>query len=121
VVWLSDIISCLDLVQLNFTDWAAVIPGLVCSFTNRALSRGGLVDLSRAIFRVVRLSTVATCCVRFTLGSYVAVFLAIVALLQSALSVVPFALKRLALPDETFVDDLVCVFWVGKLDNDSGC
>lgn len=94
----------------------------MCSFANGALSCGGLVDLGRAIFRVVLFCTVATYCVRFALGSYVAVFLALVALLQSALSVVPLALERLALPYEPFVDDLVCVFWVGELDDDSrGC
>jgi hypothetical protein len=119
VIWLSSIICSLDLVQLSFPDWAPIIPSFVRSFADSALSRGGLVNLGRAIFRVVCFCTVATCCVRFALGSYVAVFLALVVLLQSAMSVVPFALERLALPDETFVDDLVCVFWIGEFDNDS--
>jgi hypothetical protein len=42
--------------------------------------------------------TAAVCCVRCALGSYVAIFFALVALLQSTLSAVPLALERLALP-----------------------
>ena len=43
------------------------------------------------------------------------VVLALVALLQSTLSLVSLALKDLALPDETLVNDLVGVLWLGEL------
>ena len=118
MIWLSSIICSLDLVQLSLPDGAPIIPSFVRSFADSALSRGGLVNLGRAIFRVVCFCTVATCCVRFALGSYVAVFLALVALLQSALSVVSLALECLALPNEAFINDLVCVFWFSELHDD---
>jgi hypothetical protein len=55
------------------------------------------------------------CCL--ALGSYVAIFVTLIALLQTALSVVSFALEDFSLPDESFVDDLVGILWPGKLDD----
>lgn len=48
---------------------------------------------------------------------YVAIFLALEALLQATLSLVPLALKQLSLPNQAFIDDLVCVFRLGKLND----
>ena len=117
MVRLSSVVCGFHLTQFSLPNWTPFVPCLVRSLANRAFPYSGLVDLGRAIFRAMRFCAVATCCVRFALGSYVAVFLTLVALLQSALSVIPFALERLALLDETFVDDLVCVFWISELDD----
>jgi len=117
MVWLSGIVCGFHLAQLDLPDGTSIIPRLVCSLAHSTFPYGGLVDLGGAIFRAVRFCTVATCCARFALGSYVAVFLTLVALLQSALSVVSLTLKSLALPNETFVDDLVCVVRIGELDD----
>jgi hypothetical protein len=57
----------------------------------------------------VLLRTVATCYYCLALGSYVTVFLALKALLYAALPLISFALEDLALPDQSFVDNLVCV------------
>ena len=73
----------------------------MCFFVHYTFSYSGLVDFGRAIFRVVQFCTVATCYARFALGSYMAVFLTLIALLQSALSVVSLALEYLALPDKS--------------------
>lgn len=64
------------------------------------------------------LSTIATCGLRRALGSYVAISLALVALLQATLPVVSLALEDLPLPDQTLIDDLVRVFGSGGFDND---
>ena len=50
-----------------------------------------------------------------------AVFLALEALLQSALSLVSFALENLALPNETLVYDSIGVLQFGELDDDGRC
>ena len=75
-------------------------------------------SLRRAIPGVVLLRTVATCCCCLALGSYVAIFLTLEALLQATKSFVPLALEQLALPDQAFVDDLVCIFRPSELDDD---
>ena len=46
-----------------------------------------------------------------------AIFLTLEALLQATLSFVPLALEQLALPDQAFVDDLVCVFRLSELND----
>lgn len=70
---------------------------------------------------IVLLCTVATCCWCLALGSYVTVFLALEALPHSALPLIPLALENLALPDQAFVDYLVCVFGFSEFDGDSRC
>ena len=45
-------------------------------------------------------------------GSYLAVCMALIALLHATRSVVPLALKDLPLPDESFVNDIVCTLFV---------
>ena len=67
---------------------------------------------------VVLLRTVATCCCCLALGSYVAVSLALEALLHSALPLVSLALEDLSLPDQAPVDDLVGVLWLSELNGD---
>jgi hypothetical protein len=69
----------------------------------------------------VLLRTEATCCCCLALGSYVAIFLALKALLHTALSLVSLALEYLALPDKALVNDLIGVFWSGKLNRDGRC
>jgi hypothetical protein len=81
MIWLSSIVCGFRLAQLNLPDGTPIIPHLVCSLAHSTFPYGGLVDLAGAIFRAVRFRTVTTCCVRFALGSYVAVFLTLVALL----------------------------------------
>jgi hypothetical protein len=78
------------------------------------------VELRGTVPALVFLRAVATCDCCLALGSYVAVVLALEALLHSALSLVSLALEDLALPDETLVDDLVGV-WFGKLYGDGRC
>jgi hypothetical protein len=51
-------------------------------------------------------------------GSFAAVFVALVALLKSALSVISLALECLPLPDDAFVNDFVYITRIGKLDDD---
>jgi hypothetical protein len=58
---------------------------------------------------VLHLRSVATCCRYLALGSYVAVFLALEALLHAALSLVSLALEDLILSDQTLVYALVRV------------
>ena len=53
-------------------------------------------------------------------GSYVALVLALEALLHSALSLVSFALKDFALPDEALVDVLVSILGFAELCDDAG-
>ena len=118
MVGLSSVICRLDLAQFSLSDGASVVPRFTRSLARCAFPRGGLVGFGRAIPRAVCFCTVATCCTRFALSSYVAISLTIIALLQSALPVVSLALKHFALPDETFVNDLVCIFGVRELDND---
>ena len=65
------------------------------------------VELGRTFPALVFLRAVATCDCCLALGSYVAVVLALEALLHSALSLVSLALKDLALPNQTLVNDLV--------------
>ena len=89
----------------------------MCAAASCALPSRSPFSLRGAIPGAVLLRTVATCCYCLALGSYVAIFLALEALLQAALSLVPLALEQLALPDQAFVDDLVCIFWFGELNN----
>jgi hypothetical protein len=51
----------------------------------------------------------------------VAVALALVALLQSTLSLVSLALKGLALPNQTLFDNLVGILRFDELYDDAGC
>ena len=78
------------------------------------------VELRRAVASLVFLRAVATCDYCLALGSYVAVVLALEALLHSALSLVPLALEDLALPDQALVDDLVGILWPAELYDDAG-
>jgi hypothetical protein len=74
------------------------------------------IELRRAVSTLVFLRAVATCDCCLALGSYVAVVLALEALLHSALSLVSLALEDFALPDQTLVDDLVGILWLAELD-----
>jgi hypothetical protein len=67
------------------------------------------------------LCTVATCCCYLALGSYVAVSLALEALLHLALLLVSLVLEDLALLDQSLVDDLVSVLRFGELYSNSCC
>jgi hypothetical protein len=62
-------------------------------------------------------SDISTCS---ALGSYVAVVLALEALLYSALSLVSLALEDLALPDQALVNNLVGILWLAELYNNAG-
>jgi hypothetical protein len=77
-------------------------------------------ELGRTVPTLVLLRAVATCDCCLALGSYVAVVLALEALLHSALSLVPLALEDLALPDEALVNDPVGVLCLAELYNDAG-
>jgi hypothetical protein len=75
---------------------AAPQPGLApASRTSHGFSP---VQLQWAVLDLMLLRTVAICCCCLALGSYVAVVLALEALLQSTLSLVSLALEDLALP-----------------------
>ena len=93
-----------------------VAPGFMVSMTCGAFPHV-LVGLVRAFSSRMVLGAVAAfnCCL--ALGSYVAIFVTLIALLQTALSVVSFALEDFSLPDESFIDDLVGILWPGKLDD----
>jgi hypothetical protein len=78
------------------------------------------VELGRTFPALVFLRAVATCDCCLALGSYIAVVLALEALLNSALSLVSLALEDFALPDQTLVDDLVSILWLAELDNYAG-
>lgn len=81
------------------------------------LPYGVALGLPGALPRAVLLRAVATCCCCLTLGSYVAIFLALEALLQATLSFIPLTLEQLALPDQAFIDDLVCIFRLSEFDD----
>ena len=98
--------------HLFLPGWALPTPRFVfasvcCTFARYALSR-----FRWAISRIVLLCTVATCHCCLALGSYVAVFLALIALLHPALPFVSLALEDLGLPYQTLVNDLVGVLFV---------
>jgi hypothetical protein len=65
------------------------------------------------------LRTVATCDCCLALGSYVAVVLALEALLHPALSLVSLALDDLALPDRALVNNLVSILRLAELYDDA--
>ena len=69
------------------------------------------VELGRTFPALVFLRAVATCDCCLALGSYVAVVLALEALLHSALSLVSLALEDLALLNQALVNDLVSKAW----------
>ena len=100
---------------------ALAAPRFVLAAAGGTFPSHGLSGPRWAVPGVVLLRTVATCCCCLALGSYVAVSLALEALLYSALSLVSLALENLTLPDQTLVDDLVGVLWFGELDGDSCC
>ena len=81
MVRLSSVVYSFHLAQFSLPDWTPVVPRLVSSLANYAFPYGGLVDLGRAIFRAMRFCIIATYCVRFVLGSYIAVFLTLIVLL----------------------------------------
>jgi hypothetical protein len=93
----------------------------VFATAQRALSGYSPVQLSWAVSGVVLLRTEVTyyCCL--ALGSYIAVSLALEALLHAALSLISLALEHLALPDKALVNDLVCVVWSSELNRNSQC
>ena len=97
---------------------ALAAPCFVLAAAGSTLPGYGLSGPRWAVPGVVFLRTVATCCCCLALGSYVAVSLALEALLHSALPLVSLALEDLALPDEALVDDLVGVFRFGELNGD---
>ena len=101
-----------------FPGGALAAPRFVLAAAGGTFPSHGLSSPRWAVAGVVLLRTVATCCCCLALGSYVAVSLALEALLHSALSLISLALEDLALPDQTFVDDLVGILRFGELDSD---
>ena len=101
--------------------WALTAPCFVFAAAGGTFPSHDLSSPRWAVAGVVLLRTVATCCCCLALGSYVAVSLALEALLHSALSLISLALEDLALPDQTFVDDLVGILRFGELDGDGRC
>jgi hypothetical protein len=79
--------------------WALTAPRFVLAAAGSTSPSHGLSGPRWAVSGVVLLRTVATCCCCLALGSYVAVSLALKALLHWALSLVSLALENLALPD----------------------
>jgi hypothetical protein len=67
------------------------------------------IELQQAVASLVFLRAVATCNYCLALGSYVAIVLALKALLHSALPLVSLALKDLALPYQALVNNLVSI------------
>ena len=98
-----------------------VAPRLVLASAGCASSGCILIQLRWAVPGLMLLRTVATCGCRLALGSYVAVVLTLVALLQSTPSLVSLALKGLALPNQTLVDNLFGILRLRELYNDAGC
>lgn len=62
------------------------------------------------------LRVVAACFYCPTLGSYIAIFLIIEALLQTTLLLIPLVLKQLSLPDEALVNNLIYILRFRELD-----
>jgi hypothetical protein len=107
---------------------ALATPRFVVAAAERTFPGCAPVRLGWAVPGDVLLRAVATCCWCLALGSYVAVFLALEALLHSALSLISLALslislalEHLALLDQTLVYGLVRVFWLSELDSDGRC
>jgi hypothetical protein len=100
---------------------ALVAPRFVLASAGGTLPGYVPVELGRTIPALVFLRAVATCDYCLALGFYVAVVLALEALLHLALPLVSLALKDLALPDQALVDDLVGVLWFSELDRDGRC
>lgn len=73
---------------LLLTSGALVVPRFVCSFAYGALPGVVVSGLGGTVSGAVLLRAVAACCYCLALGSYVAVVLALIALLQSALTIV---------------------------------
>jgi hypothetical protein len=94
---------------LVFPSRALAAPRFVLAAAGGTFPSYGLSGPQWAVSGVVLLRTVATCCCCLALGSYVAVSLALEALLYLALSLVSLALENLTLLDQTLVDDLVSV------------
>ena len=75
------------------------------------------IEFRRAVSTLVFLRAVATCGCCLALGSYVAVVLALEALLHSALSLVSLALEDLALLNQALVNDLVGIIRLAELND----
>jgi hypothetical protein len=98
---------------------ALVAPCFVLASAGGTLPGYVPIELRRAVASLVFLRAVATCDYCLALGSYVAVVLALKALLHSALPLVSLALKDLALPDQAFVNDLVSILWPAELNSNA--
>jgi hypothetical protein len=116
VVWLYVVCSSC-FCPLFLPSRALVAPRFVPALAGSAFPGDVLVELGRTFPALVFLRAVAACDCCLTLGSYVAVVLALKALLHSALSLVSLALKDLALPNQTLVDDLVSILWLAELND----
>ena len=101
--------------------WALPTPRFVFTSACCTSPRYALSKFRWAIPRVVLVRTLPTCHCCLALGSYVAISLALVALLHSARPFVSFALEDLALPYQTLINDLVGVLWSGKLNDYARC
>jgi hypothetical protein len=75
------------------------------------------VELGRTFPALVFLRAVAACNCCLALGSYVAVVLALKALLHLVLSLISLALKDLALLNQTLINNLVSILRLTKLNN----
>jgi hypothetical protein len=118
IVW-SHVVYSLRLCPLVFPGRALVAPRFVLASAGGAFPRYVSVEL-RLTASLVLLRAVATCDCCLALGSYVAVVLALKALLHSALSLVPLALEDLTLRNQALVNNLVSIFWLVELYNDAG-
>jgi hypothetical protein len=111
-------ICCLGSRQLLLPSWTRLVPSLVWSMAHGAFSGGASFRSRRAFTGPVLQRARATCSRCLALGSYVAVFVALKALLQAALPLKSLALTHLPLPHQSFVDDLVRVLGFSELDDD---
>jgi hypothetical protein len=119
IVW-SHFICRPRLCSLLFPGGAPVAPRFVLASAGSALPGYIPVELRWTVPTLVLLRTVATCDCCLALGSYVAVVLALEALLHSALSLIPLALEDLTLPDQALVNDLVGILWLAELNDGAG-
>ena len=95
-------------------------PRFVWSMAHGAFPRGVSFRPSWAFAGPVFQRAIATCSRCLALGSYVAVFVALEALLQTTLPLISLALTHLALPHQSFIDDFVCVLCLCEFDYDGG-
>ena len=106
--WCLDRVGGLDLGHFFLPCRALSAPRFVFSAAGGAFPRRLVVVLRGTLSGRMILRAVAACYCCPALGSYVAIFVP-EALSQTALSVVSFALEDLALPDQSLVDDSVCI------------